>query len=273
MIVSEILAATLTVAFEGLMLFQTEANGGKHVAIVEDAMHNPGMEICHRDMSNKIDVTKCVPISFQKDDIVTFDYRPSDVGSLKVKERKDRLYTKHVPKIREFIVNGKVRDDVVNEKTPNAGVLAFVNVPPGKLSTFRTFDEQVDLTKNNHDHVKICFARFVVLETTISNPALLVVHHRNAPVPGRPVPSPPIQPYPLNPGDLVFVSNTSDDTSSHFHIYKTLLTNGGKLGAVTVLKPNGTCRNTDGEKTFDPVIEAALAAHRSPIGDCGPSGP
>ncbi len=265
MAMPQILAATFTIAFEGLMMFQNDGNGGrKHVAIVDATTEfhkNPRITICHKGPLNNYPLTECgTPVPLKPGDEVSFGTPGSATPS------KEYLLG-NVPNIKDYIVAGAVHQNVIDKKPVN-GVLAFIELSPGELTIWRTFEDPVLLSMLHGAQVK-CFTRYVILKaTTTSTPAEMKI--RNGGSEGN-------SGIILDDGDLVYVSNTStDEDHQHFPSYKHLLKQpGGELGDSEVLH-NMTCKPIDVAGHVSAVIGIALDAHtksqdhKNPHGDCGP---
>jgi len=263
MALPQILAITVTIAFEGLMLFQRGPDSQKNVAIVDASdpilyAHKPLIDICHA----KSDYKTCETlVELQKDDTVTFNNSP---GKIDLTD----LYREHVPELRDFIVYGGVDALVEGKQLGSEGALAFVDLPAGRLTTWGGFDEKVQITKKGgviRRRANKCFARYVLLATSVSPTTISVKHKDENPVA-----------YPIEEGDLLFVSNISQERYHlHFPVYTRLLTNYGQLGPVRMLPENDEkCDPEVGKRQF-PEIKDALENryNRVPHGDCGPTGP
>jgi hypothetical protein len=268
MTAAHILAATLTIAFQGLMLFQGNSGGmekSKHVAIVDDLYGDhkkPYVEIWSSGDADG-ELISIGRYALAPTDLVEFDFSPGIVSPTK-------LYRRHVPKIEPFILGDHhVHDDVHEQTLPHNAVLLFVSLPGGTLTTYQTFEERVAIKKKNFGKKRKCFARFVVLQTSPS-PTKIKIHHDG-------------QDYnhDLLPDDLVVFSNAAPpqppntEPYSHFHLYEGLLNGSGKrLGDATILDSD-PCKEPDmvGTKQFTDRIKAVLddiAKTRTPNGDCGP---
>jgi hypothetical protein len=256
--IPQVLAATFTIAFEGLMLFQSDAGGRKHVVLVDatDHDHKATIEICSL-YQGEYNSKYCQPIPLENNDTVSFDGAPGKLDP-------DYYYEEHVPKLKDFIVRGHLHDDVVDQTLPHEGVLAFVSLPAGDLSTWGSFDYGVELTTADGTPEVHCFARFVILSHIRPAPSTLYVHHFQPPK---------TQPYPIKDGDLIFVSNISQTPPPHFHLQSRLLNAGGALGTAKFTAI--ACVRTDGRDRFGSAIEKVLFDRdsRVPNGDCGPTGP
>jgi hypothetical protein len=246
-----ILAATFTIAFEGLMMFQGKEDGGKFVAIVNACDHSPRIEVYH---ANK-------PVD-------TYTLRSgSKVSFLNATDgpiTTTKSYDDHVPRLREYVLAGDIDDDVVKENFHD-GVVAYVNLPAGKLTTYRGFTQQVRLMKRIvlYMHKNFCFARFVVLPDIPIHPAGVKLRIDG---PGANVE------YAITEGDIVIISNISAKKASHFHHYATLLSHDGELGSAALLAAN-TC--TDVHESSLPISVTKVLDDlypRTPNGDCGPTG-
>jgi hypothetical protein len=250
---------TLVVAFEGLMLFQTgKSKKKKHVTIVKALHHEPKLFIFSQFPPDRDGAQQ---IHLNEGDVVSFEgVHPGPVTHTV-------LYDDHVPKLRKYVVRGEVHPYVVNQKA-KTGVVAYVALPPGQLTTFGGFAESVLLTNKNGRRPNKCFARFVVLETMITTPVYLIVTDKN----GSHSTKEKIDPT----NDLILVSNISiNHQHPHFPEYHHLLTDDGVLGPIKILDDH-TCDIDAGVGyQFRQPIEDALEALRRPVpnGDCGPTGP
>jgi hypothetical protein len=262
MAVPQILAATVTIAFEGLMMFQGNGKGGKHVAVVDANCyykHRPIIEIWRKVNPGDTELTRLnPPIELNAGDRVELGIGTGIVTT-------SARYRRRVPGLTDFIAQGHVSDDVIEGTTMSKvdGVVALVGLPPGRLTTWGAFDEKVRVVGNIKEY---CFARFVILEPDppISTSAI-TVHHFGVVNP---------ESFPLQPGDLVIVSNTSTDQYPlHFPAYSRLLDqkdDGGTLLPVslvhTACDPNDTVilEDTLQQKVLEDI------ERRVPHGDCGP---
>jgi len=248
-------ATTFTIAFEGLLMFQTEANGYGNVAIVDatDAYHTAKIEIWSPPFKNA-----SVPIPLEYRDLIRFDGVPQG------KITRDDLYGRHVPHIRNYIVTGDIDNDVAN-KTPRPGHgLAFVNLPGGAMTTFEGFPDPVRLTSPFSGDQKLCFARFVLMQTPYAQGTQLVVRRGGSDMP----------PYDINQDDVVVVSNTSTKRHSHFYLYGRLLAPGGVLGEAEILENEKPSCIGEASPDTPPSVKAFLLTlyGRVPNGDCGAVG-
>jgi hypothetical protein len=190
----------LTIAFQGLMLFQSTLES-KHVAIVDARdthHHDPKIEIWRGANPKGIPET----ISLSKDDVVELDVASGTIT-------RDELYRAHVPELRDFITSGEVDTRVVQRVTKKDGVLAYFALPPGALTTLGTFDEPVRLTRANGDETTLCFARFVVLQTEIASDVKMTVT--------RVLPPASICTYTIAAADLLLISNISPHPTGDPH--------------------------------------------------------
>jgi hypothetical protein len=250
-----ILAATFTIAFEGLMMFQTEANGYRNVAIVDatNAGHNtPKIEIWSPPFNNAPP-----PIDLVSGDLIRFD------GVPRGKITRDDLYGRHVPHIRNYIVTGDIDTNVVN-KAPRPGHgLAFVDLPGGAMTTFEGFRDPARLTSPFSGDQKLCFARFVVMQTEYLKGTQLVVKRGGNDMR-----------YDVHENDVVIVSNISTQRHSHFYLYGRLLAPGGVLGEAEVLENEKPSCSGEASPDTPASVKAFLLNlySRLPNGDCGALG-
>jgi hypothetical protein len=116
-----------------------------------------------------------------------------------------------------------------------------------------------------------CFARFVVLETTIHSDVTMLIHRKNERPPS----------LLLKPTDVVVVRNiaTLDRHSvaapiPHFPAYGKLLTEGG-CTCSAVVRLDKKCDQEEGTGQFRTDVEEVLLSFNvyAPNGDCGPTGP
>ncbi|HKR64673.1 MAG TPA: hypothetical protein VJZ00_13155 [Thermoanaerobaculia bacterium] len=257
MTAGQIAAATFTIAFEGLMMFQTEANGYRNVALVDtDERHKHTAQIEIRDRDGK---PREKQILLELGDRVTFE------GTVRGEITTDKLYDRHVPHLKKYIIKGDVDVDVAAKTPKPGGALAFVDLPGGAMTTFENFRDRVQLTKHGLFSRKdtLCFSRFVVMETPYSGPTFLVIN-RNA-VTTR---------HEIRSDDIVIISNISTNPKPHFQLYGQLLAPGGKLGDSEVLEDQKpTCI---GEVSPDTPVHVKIVLldlyRRVPNGDCGPTG-
>jgi hypothetical protein len=250
--------AKLIIVFQGLMLFQS-TSGSKHVAIVDprdESYHHANIQI-------RRDANPIAPIPLRAGDVVELDVAPGEIT-------RDDLYRAHVPKLREFITTGDVDAHVVKDVIKD-GVLAYFALPPGALTTWGTFVEPVRLTRRNGNETTRCFARFVVLQTEITNEVTMTVTHTLTPT---------LAPdsFTIRPTDLLMISNIAPHGTHepHFPLYQHLLTPGGTLGPVLILGNEDPCPTMDGVGKLDQHVENVLTPEReahAPNGDCGPTGP
>ena len=246
---------TVTLAFDGLMLFQSEHRDmSKHVAIVASHDHELEVEIYTRSNPAVPGLDACTPVTVIKDDVSKFD---TDATRIK----HSPLYRKYVPELRQFGLFGEV-DSYVEDANPFGGVYAYVKLPPGSLTTWSTFDDAVEMYDRDLKSRRQCFARFVVMETMYYEATCMYVGGK---------------PYQLKPWDLVFFSNVPSEPPKHPHFpeYLNVLDYTGQVGPVHIL--SGGCDPTVGVGQFRDEIEDALKKHRDgervPNGDCGPTGP
>jgi hypothetical protein len=249
-----ILAATFTIAFEGLLMFQTEANGYRNVAIVDatDAYHTAKIELWSPPFQNAP-----VAIPLEYGDLIRFG------GVPRGKITRDDLYGRHVPHMRNYIVKGDI-DNYVANKTPQQGHgLAFVDLPGGAMTTFEGFRDPVRLTSPFSGDQKLCFARFVVMQTPYANGTTLVVKRNGNDMP-----------YDIRQDDVVVVSNISAHADPHFYLYGRLLAPGGELGEAEVLENEKPSCIGEASPDTPPSIKAFLLTlyGRAPNGDCGAVG-
>src|ERR1043166_4470684 len=234
---------TLIIAFEGLIHFQTKERYD-HAALVDAEDYS-----CH-DV-HKIEVWRdrqlYTTVDLCKGDVVSFDIYP---GRL----RRDSLYRRHVPELRDFIVYGDIDRKVVRQM-PADGVFAYVTLPPGRLTTWATFEDRVELVRKTGSRKKKCFARFVVLDTAITEDVHLRVHRSD-------LSCLPVLPVPLTPRDLLVVSNTTSHNASgppyrpHFPAYARLLTTDGQVSPVRILSHKARkCDKDDGTGQFRDDVE------------------
>ena len=285
---------TLTIAFEGLMLFQTDADKRKQVALVNARVHNhvPQVTLWRSDAPNK-PLQKKAPIELLDGDVVSFTNAEGEaVGG--VMGHTD-LYDTYVPKLRDFIFFGAIHSAVESQDTKFGGVAAYVDLPSGTITSWRSMDEYVLMHNKECRQVKQCFARYVVLATAMPSGGKLIIRHSA---------SPDSQPLDLNAWDLVIVSNRQRQRGTHeahshdspeghshaspagaealhFPILTRLLTWDGQLGPIQRVKPPEPLCNPEAGATqlgfSGPVKDilngVKLRGDRSPNGDCGPTGP
>jgi hypothetical protein len=256
MAVPPILAATFTVAFQGLMMFQGDGNGNHtHVAIVNATCYykhdDPFVEVWRpRTPGGALSLVSHIPL--EAGDDVSFGVQGTVTAS-------DGYFSQFVPKVTAFVVQGKVDGHVLKSVTMphDDAVLAFVTLPPGDLTTFGTFNEKVQLASTG---TKYCFTRYVILQAqTGAMPASLAIHHTNS----LAVPLP----IEIKSDDLVIVSNSSmDQRHVHLPAYSRLLDKDGTLGAIKIISE--AC--TDHPLTVTPAVRDVLDGTQDPHGDCGP---
>ena len=242
---TDILAATLTIAFEGLMLFHGPSEDKKtHAAIVNAPHHHPFVHVIGRNE---------VPLA--KGDRITFS-TGSGVGDT------DDSFDDNVITLLNHVAVGNVDKQVTLNNVAHAGTLATVQLPDGDLSTFLTFPYRVKLDTWYTKASTHCFPRYVLLTVPITGTASIKIEHE-----GRPPDE-----YPIESG-LVVISNggMQGTTDTHFHEYRRLLGTFALMEKATLLK-----------KTCDPVppIPAGVdrdvirilqdRVNRIPNGDCGP---
>jgi hypothetical protein len=238
------------------MMFQGDGNGGHtHVAIVNATCyykHNDPFVEVWRPLTPGGALSLINHIPLNAGDTVSFGVQGNVTAS-------DGYFSQFVPKVTAFVVQGTVDGHVLKNVTMphDDGVLAFVTLPPGDLTTFGTFDEKVLLTNTG---TKYCFTRFVVLkaQTDTMLPSL-AIHHTIAL--GDPLP------IDIKADDLVIVSNSSMD-QSHVHLpaYSRLLDKDGTLAPIKII--GEAC--TDHALTVSPSIRDVLDGTQNPHGDCGP---
>src|ERR1044072_1488042 len=144
---AHIVAVTVTIAFHGLLYFQSHEDGSKDVAVIdgrrEEGHHHddPYLAICHADKDGNYDVPDCVAhrIVLNKGEVVS-------IGLTSGRITTDDRYDEHVPVLKRFISGGDVADDVKNETGSNPGVLAFVSLPGGAMTTWSTFPGMARIT-------------------------------------------------------------------------------------------------------------------------------
>jgi len=257
--------STPIIVFQGLMLFQTDAEKKKQVAIVDDrnGHHtNPHFQIWRlSDTGSYVLYTKK---KFAKHDVVSFN---SSTGKI----TPSKLYKKHVPELRKFIFEGDVDPNVVKQRALfRDGVMAFVNLPAGDVTTWGTLKPSVALIDNRGFPHDICFARFTILIPEEAPTEMTVKHNKDK------------KPYPLEPDDLIFISNIGHMLDigipggpkvGHFSLYGKLLSATSALAEPKVGKLKCPM---DGKGQFAKPIERHFqheATKESPGGDCGPTGP
>jgi len=255
--------ATVTIAFEGLMFFQTGDDHKKQVVIVDGTKHHhhPHIEILRsEDGTSTGNLQPYKKLALDEDDVVSFDVAEGQMT-------RTALYHQFVPELRKYIASGDVDRKVIRQET-HKGAMDYVNLPPGDLTTWGTLKTSVALmTSTSHLELK-CFARFVMLTTTTS-PKRITIHHRKSGTGD--------ESYDLEPTDFVIISNISLEMPGgvhHFELYSQLLTAGGRVGLFR--DGNTQCPTTSGKGVFREAIERVLIAkdsHFVPNADCGPTGP
>jgi hypothetical protein len=247
---SLILAATITFAFDGLMMFQGGLDGKQDVVVVNDVNHDHDKP--HIEIWRGSTVEPLLQFSLKVGDTVHLGVAAGQVVS-------SASYREHVPDLKNLIRRGKIT------LKNNPAVLTSIELPPGTLLPWRTFKEKVGFIQSNNEFVKYCMARMVVLQTVVAKPGTLAITH---------VDPPQVESYPLQDGDLVIVSNASPSTKNlHFPLYARLLDPTGRLGGMDVLDGD-YCDTTEpelGVGMFSDFIQDALDRHisRTPNGDCG----
>jgi hypothetical protein len=267
MVVVQILAITVTIAFRGLLYFHSDPYNQKHAVMVDahgDSGHNhnkPYLRQCHL-INGKYDRSNCTDLPLYKDDIVVI----GSPGQITLDPYN--YYRDHVPDLKRFIALGEIHRDVINEHPPADGVFAFVSMPSGEITTSGAFPEEVTLKTKDNSPVNQCFAKYVVLTSQQHNPVLIVDHITAEGHPNK------FEFFDIEDYDVIFVSNTSEDKHRHFPLFERLLTSAGKIGEPVDLS-DGKCDQKAGTNKLKPEVQAALDDEeiRSPIGDCGPSGP
>ncbi|MEO8379529.1 MAG: hypothetical protein ABI779_07675 [Acidobacteriota bacterium] len=250
-------ATTFTIAFEGLLMVQTEPSSEyRHLAIVDasDYQHKVTVEIWRWPFGS----TFAVAETLVQDDRVSFENVPR--GEIET----DELYERHVPHLPKHVEEGGVHSYVI-DKVPTPGVFGYVDLPGGSMTTFGTFKDHVLLAKSFGRKDNTCFARFVVLEPNAStnDPSLVITHAQGETIK-----------YPIREGDLVIVSNTSKMKGDHFHLYTRLLTPGGELRWSKVQhdqKPECVSEASQDTRYEVKLLLQSLYG-RVPNGDCGAVG-
>jgi hypothetical protein len=254
---------TVTIAFEGLMFFQTGDGHKKEVVVVDGTKHHhhPHIEILRsEDGTAGGNLQPYKKLALGEDDVVTFDVAEGQMT-------RSALYNQFVPELRRYIAAGDIDGKVTRQETKK-GAIDYVNLPPGDLTIWGTLKTSVALmTSTGHLELK-CFARFVMLATTTS-PTRITIHHRKS--------RKGDESYDLEPTDFVIVSNISHEMPGgvhHFELYSQLLTAGGHVGSFR--DGNTECPSSSGKGVFREPIERVLVAkdsHFIPNADCGPTGP
>src|ERR1019366_671826 len=98
MAVPQILAVTFTVAFEGLMMFQGNPDGSKHVAIVNASCYynhdDPRIEVWRpQSPGGQLKLVPSFPLKLQTGDAVSFGVTGTVIHD------PDGLYVEHMPNI------------------------------------------------------------------------------------------------------------------------------------------------------------------------------
>jgi hypothetical protein len=255
----QILAATLTIAFEGLMMFQEGSGGRQSVLIVDanDRQHHPSIHVCKVEG----DVVRHLDINLTNKDVITF----ARSGPVTL----DHRFRVSIPELQKFIITGHIDDQVVNLSTQASGVLARADLPAGKLTTWSNFPEQAEFETDDGQITQLCLPRFSILLSQVPLPTDVTITH----VDGT------METLQVDEHEMVIISNVSVDTEHpHFPHYKKLLASNGILGGVDVLKLRH-CNTAIGKGDLSPQIEKILEffVARTPNGDCGqsrnPSGP
>ena len=256
---------TVTLAFQGLMFFQTDRLP-QQVVVVDgrEHGHEGTIEVWRSEDGTGTGKLKLkIDKEIKNDDVISFDFAGSGVV------RSSTLYTDHVPPLRNYLPAGDIADDVIHQLT-HPGALAYVNLPPGELTTWDAVGHRVALiNKNTRSEDLWCFARFVLLqtETTFEN---LIIYHREAGTTEK---------IEIKPYDLIAFSNIADHVSleHHFALYENILTPRRTLSAVFDTPSSCPFQSSNDltEQVEDALklIKRARDAGHSPGADCGPTGP
>lgn len=252
MAATQILAAAITIAFEGLMLFQGPTTTEKtHVAVVDAHHHTPYVQIFDidgKELTPRIDLNKGDEVAIGAAGVGHTDY----------------FFEKYAIRLKDHVAFGSVDQDVVLRNVNHSGTLARVDLPDGNLTILATFKYPVRLDSWLTLPSTHCFPRYVVLT---SKPATWPVKMT---ITGHPIP------YEIPDDAIVIVSNGGPAGSTHFHEYRKMLGTLAFLESATLLNSPPCYGNTPQPipSTLDPkVVNFLLGAARLPAvpnGDCGP---
>ncbi|MDP9190815.1 MAG: hypothetical protein M3P06_03830 [Acidobacteriota bacterium] len=259
MAATQILAATITIAFEGLMLFQGPSRSEKtHVAIVNAHNHKPYIEV--------IDSHSYPRIHLKKGDHISFG-RPG-IGYT------GHWFDRYVVRLKEHVAFGNVDPAVVLKDANHSGTLAMVELPDGNLTILFTFPERVELDSWLTFSSTHCFPRYVLLTGVTGDPVTMTIKHQDET--GHPA----HPPYPIDDNGIVVISNggpqDEEEPYSHFHEYRQMLGAFAFLETATFLKdrPCYVGAPQPIPPGLDPDVVEALSdrKERIPNGDCGATG-
>jgi hypothetical protein len=248
------------------MFFHTSPGGNEHLTIVDAPPHIPQFELWGGSATTG-NMAVIDHLILQANDRITFTVAPGPVT-------RTALYDAHVPVLQKYVATGGTIDPNVISKTSKPGAaLAYVPLVPGELTTWKTFNDRVQLTKTNGDPDIRCFARFVVLTTAIAAPITMTITRTGQ--------KPRL--VTINPDQVLLFSNIAHGVHpsppgaipTHFPQYEKMLAAGGTLMPVTILSGPPPCSVNDGVGLLRRDIEEILTAVpvRAPNGDCGPTGP
>ena len=234
---THILAATLTIAFEGLMLFQgPSATEKKHVALVNAPYHHPYVEI----------IGDGARIPLNKNDVITFGPNPGVAHT-------SSWFDRYVVTLREHAI-GSVAQKVVANDVTHDGTLAAVTLPNGDLTILFMMPYAVELRAFTLSSTH-CFPRYVVLKTYDNIDTVWI----NG------------QPHDIPEGIVVISNGGEQHPDTHFHEYRRMLDEFGIAETATLLNdyPCYVYTTPDG---IDPDVVEKLKnrINAIPNGDCGP---
>lgn len=262
---TQILAATFTIAFEGLMLFQGPSASEKtHVWIVDAPEHNAFVEETDKDgnIVQWIPLTKGDQITFGKKDQIPFGER--GVGYT------GHWFDRYVVTLKDHVVFGNVDQAVVMNDVSHTGTLARAYLPDGNLTILFTFHDRVRLDTWFTFSSTHCFPRYVLLTTQTSGVVTTRITHEDG----------SYEDLEINSG-IVVVSNgglphEGKSKVSHFHEYRRLLSTFARLETATFPVDPPCYADLNDPQPIPPGLDDEVVnalrkrIPRIPSGDCGP---
>ncbi|MDP9190816.1 MAG: hypothetical protein M3P06_03835 [Acidobacteriota bacterium] len=262
-----LIAATLTIVFEGLVAFIGPDSGGKenktHVAIVTARHHAAIMTLKEPGDSPKA-------IKLKEGDRIAFSVGSGIAAT-------DTSFDERVPTMSDYIRSGDL-DARVKRKEPLPNillgdvVLSYVELPNGTLSAEDTLKHPAQFTKKNGTKEIRCPARIVRFTMTPepTEPVRVTIEGR-----------PPRRPL-TRTLDLTYeltIENTTRHPGNHYNRFESLLESGGRLGFVSEITSQDCDkdgrvmdeRETERHRRETEKHRRKTVSLRAPNGDCGPT--